>query len=202
MNIDNRRRGFSLIAVIVISLAGMALLGGLFYTFQSMSGRTQNVTSRSTTYNMLQDGVEQGKAFLKDVMMDETEALRRKAGTILSVSDLLICPKGSTTTPIGHIVKSADVHIGADKGVLNVYIYDMQYKKEDIGTGITPAARAELPPMMLVGGKNWEEIEYEGDDDDSAASINIGAYTIRATFTSGNGEVKTIETAVVQAVGK
>jgi hypothetical protein len=218
MNINNRRRGFSLIAVLVISLAGMALLGGLFYTFQSMSGRTQDVMSQSTTYNTLQDGVEQGKAFLKDEMMKGTEALwwsksGEKSKSIKNVSDLLICSVSSTgaKTPIGHVVKSADVKVGADKGVLNVYIYDMQYEPDDIDPDIAPAARAELPPMMSVnsgggGGSDMEGAEASdtdaGGDEGGGPSINAGAYVIRATLTRANGEAKTIETAVVQAAGE
>ena len=59
------RRGFSLIVVLLVSLAGLSLLGGIVYMIDTSSGSSRFSVSQDMEYNVMQQGVEEGKAELR-----------------------------------------------------------------------------------------------------------------------------------------
>ena len=59
------RRGFSLIVVLLVLLAGLSLLGGIVYMIDTSSGSSRFSVSQDMEYNVMQRGVEEGKAELR-----------------------------------------------------------------------------------------------------------------------------------------
>ena len=194
------RRAFSLIAVLVIALAGMALVGGILYTFNSFSGASRQVTSDSFEYNLLQEATERGKADVRDKILaieppanpTEFEAnnpdkrpMKWKDGKaegskIGSPNDLLINLKEIANPQVTHITTGA----GGARGVLTLYIFDMEYStSNDLAPSLSDNDRAQLPPA----------IQSEAD--------TAGTYLIRAVFVDDDtGVEKSIETAIVQSM--
>jgi hypothetical protein len=147
-----KKRAFSLIAVLIIALAGMALVGGILYTFEAFSGASRQVTSSSWEYNILQDAVEQGKAFVREQMLSlgpDDKPLSGKTGKIEGLEDLLIRDDDGTTI-IGHLIKDKPINERGLHGKLNLYIYSMNYKSEDIDSSISPTDKALLPPSIIL----------------------------------------------------
>ncbi|MDR1650861.1 MAG: hypothetical protein LBR87_03660, partial [Synergistaceae bacterium] len=60
-----RRRGFSLIVVLIVSLLGLAIVGATVQMTFLSSGAGRFAASGVDKYNFLQDAVEEGKAHLK-----------------------------------------------------------------------------------------------------------------------------------------
>jgi uncharacterized membrane protein YgcG len=182
-----KRRGFSLVAVVIIAIAGMALVGGILYTFQAFSGSARQVISSSWVYNDLQEGVEYGKAFLRERMLDPTldEKLSWKQGVtdttqIATVDDLLIRDVSAPYAQIGHIVRDKDINEKGVKGKLNVYIYAMGYKSGDVSSSISADQRAKLPPTIVLkptdgdGGINDDKSKPADLDAGSGGSVAGG----------------------------
>jgi hypothetical protein len=208
-----RRPAFSLVAVLILAIAGMAVIGGVMYTFDAFSGSARMTVSGTTEYNVLQDAVERGKSFLREEMTKTgvTVALRAAPPSqITSHRDLLIQDSG---TVIGHFVVSEDMKgLGGHQsiGVLNVYIYDMQYDPATVNPGMTDAERAALPPSLnltATGSSGGVEDGTPGGlggggGGSGGPTTSAGAYLIRATLVREDGRQKSIETALVQAVGE
>jgi hypothetical protein len=215
-----KRRGFSLIAVLIIAVAGMALVGGILYTFQAFSGSARQVISSSWVYNDLQEGVEQGKAFLREKILaldpgtDKVLTWKPDSGThIDELEDLLICD--TSGTPIGHIVHK-NINEKGVNGTMDVYIYAMGYTSSDIAPGIDAAERAKLPPIIEVNSVPTGDCDCGGNGDGmcpcyescscsssptGGPSAEAGAYLIRAVFKDDDtGVEKSIETALVQSM--
>ncbi|MDR0649440.1 MAG: hypothetical protein LBF92_08920, partial [Synergistaceae bacterium] len=178
------RRAFSLIAVLVIALAGMALVGGILYTFNSFSGASRQVTSDSFEYNLLQEATERGKAYVRDKILaidptafeasnPDKRPMKWKDGKaegskIGSPNDLLINLKEIDNPQVTHITAGA----GGARGDLTLYIFDMEYASTDLAPGLTPDERAQLPPAIQSGA-------------DTA-----GTYLIRAVFVDSDTGVE------------
>jgi hypothetical protein len=211
-----RRRAFSLIAVLVIAIAGLALVGGILHTFQAFSGASMQVMSSSWEYNYLQEAVEQGKAFLRDQILaldpSTSEPLKWKQSEtdkISNLRDLLI--RDRSGNPIGHRINDRPISEKGLDGTLNLYIYSMAYVSDDFHSSLTDAQKAQLPPSLIVnsgpgGGEMMESTpEDPGEEVSGPAptgpSTAAAAYLIRATFTDkATGNEKSIETAIVQSM--
>ncbi|MDR0615270.1 MAG: hypothetical protein LBG29_00525 [Synergistaceae bacterium] len=208
-----KRRAFSLIAVIAIAIAGLALVGGILYTFQAFSGASMQVTSSSWEYNFLQEAVEQGKAFLRNQTLslepgtDEPLTWKESdSDKIENLTDLLIRDKDGKQ--IGHLT-SRNINERGLNGTLNLYIYSMAYTSDDISVSIPAEDRAQLPPSFPIyssgAESEWEEGPLEPGaiitSDDIGTSGGEAAYLIRATFTDNvTHSEKSIETAIVQSM--
>ncbi|MDR1516192.1 MAG: hypothetical protein LBS45_10910 [Synergistaceae bacterium] len=165
-----KRRAFSLIAVLIIALAGMALVGGILYTFEAFSGASRQTTSSSWEYNILQEAVEHGKAFVREQTLalipdDDLPLTWKESDTdkISSLSSLLI--RGKDGTQIGHLIKNYPINEKGLNGTLNLYIYSMGYTSDDIDdSALSASDRALLPPSIIMpeGGGGDGDSEPEG----------------------------------------
>jgi hypothetical protein len=138
-----RRQAFSLIAVLIIAIAGLALVGGILYTFQAFSGASRQAMSASREYNLLQEAVEQGKALVRERMLarnpDEGPLMRKShPAPITTLEDLLI--QEPQEFPIDK---------NGLKGTLKLYIYAMDYTSDDVA-GLSDSEKALLPPSLIL----------------------------------------------------
>jgi hypothetical protein len=193
-----------LIVVLLISLAGMSILGGTMYMFNAFASSARVSVDEGDIYNVLQTEVEFAKAALRQNMRNTAEPPHwTPPGPINSVEDL----------SIGVGAKSGvQKSFGTRGGTLSVRIYDMQYAQSDLNPALTDEQIAQLPPpLFFVGGSGGSLDGADPTDPDGAegstgpggpaASDNGGVYLIRATIRFDDGEEKTIETAIVQAIG-
>jgi flagellar basal body-associated protein FliL len=206
-DISGGKSGFSLITVLMISLVGMFLVGGMMYTFQSFAGKSAVVLSDTVLNNILEDGVERGKAALKARMMNTDPPPRWTDKPGLGVSsdidsvETLLLEDGTVYTATQNLFgKTANI---------TVEIFDMQYDPEENAVNITDPEELKLIPhsLMLSASKDkdvyTDDIIWEpGGHETTFIDVdNGGAYLIRATLEvldSGNREVKILEAAVVQ----
>jgi hypothetical protein len=212
-----KRRAFSLIAVLVIALAGMALVGGILYTFNSFAGASRQVTSDSWEYNILQEAVEQGKTYVREEMLKLDITKNDKPLTwkendsdkVYAIDNLLIRASTGTHPQTGHYIHRTVNERGLN-GTLDLYIYAMDYTSSDVAIS-SAAERASLPPMLVLspntgrGGSGAVETGTPSDTDDEEnkelEQPDAAAYLIRAVFVDGNtGVEKSIETAVIQSM--
>jgi hypothetical protein len=211
-----KRRAFSMIAVVIIAVSGMALVGGILYTFNSFAGASRQSTSESWEYNVLQEAVEQGKAIVRERMLDEnaTEPLTwlKPSNGINDFRDLrVISPDGTLIPTPMNVTKISGRDLG---GTLSMYILAMDYDPKynpngDLDPGIAPAAKALLPPSLKITGTGNSIVDGEAlgeddpnDTDDPGKSGRSAAYLIRAVFVDDNGAEKSIETAIVQSMSE
>lgn len=198
--VNKSSRGFSLVTVLIVCIVGIALLGGIFYMFGGFVPASGVAQAHNAEYNVLQQGVERGKAILRDRMdnLDPPPRWTDKPGatpTIDSV-DMLLIPNG----------KVIDENVGRDRllgksGRLVVQIYDAQYDATLIN--ITDSDElAKLPPSLIIPAQaSWDPpnpLDPDKADTTSGISGNAGAYLIRATLDI-DGEVRVFDSAVIQS---
>ncbi|MDR1019238.1 MAG: hypothetical protein LBL73_00640 [Synergistaceae bacterium] len=218
---SGKRRAFSLIAVLVIALAGMALVGGILYTFNSFAGASRQVTSDSWEYNILQEAVEQGKTYVREEMIkhgnnggDEPLTWKENdSAKVGAIDDLLIRSPAGGHSQTGHYIHRTVNERGLN-GTLDLYIYAMGYTSSDVAPTLSPAERALLPPMMSPlppnggGGGSGGVLtatplgtNSDEDEEPDEYKLDIAAYLIRAVFVDADtGAEKSIETAVIQSM--
>jgi hypothetical protein len=227
-----KRAGFSLLTVLIISIAVMSLLGGVMFMFNSFAGGSRVAVSDADVYNTLQTEIEAARAILKMEMSalsgDERPWHQLDAGDKISALADLEPTDGLGNKVNDSLPNGVPRRIGARTGTLVVKIYDMSYEDGNIPTSAADAGLSqadyeklisELPPRFLFVEGEEENPDKEpleptyheptetpespgsGGGGGGSAAANGGVYLIRATITFGDGESKTIETAVVQAVG-
>ncbi len=169
--------GFSLIAVLIIAVIGMALIGVTFYIYESSVGQGAITMQRSQEYNAMQAGMEEAKSVLV-ARCDNLDPVPKwydgkAAGSkIGSPGDLVI--------KNGTLFK--DVKIKGENVQVKIEILDAAYSESDLNGTVTQEEL--MPPGLRI---------TEGTQDHLA----IGAYLIRATLTI-DGETKRLETLVYQ----
>ena len=204
------KRGFYLIAVLIISMVGMAMVGGMLYSFQTFTGGARVVFSDTAVNNILEDGVEKGRAILK-ARMNNTDPPPRwmdkdglDADSPIPDVDTLLLDDG--------IVYEADLSgrdLAGKTGSVRVEIFDMQYDPAKNEVQITDQEELmRLPHSFMIKGsyEDWIQRNPKSEGGEvtgtsGASPVNAGAYLIRATLEIESGvdrEVKTLETAVVQ----
>ncbi|MDR1651649.1 MAG: hypothetical protein LBR87_07660 [Synergistaceae bacterium] len=196
--LSRKKSGFSLIAVLIISLIGLAAVGAALQFANVSSGAGTMSSALSVKYNILQDAVEEGKARLKRSMdnLDPPHRYFDKASvpedTVITQSDMLLLadeytvpgevsprPLGYREVPLGR-GDLTRLGIPGDSGELVVRIYDMQYDPEkiaEVGTEsgqIAPAELALLPPSVSVLGADDFEIGITTDAPDYDRTIGHG----------------------------
>lgn len=175
--LQSAHAGFSLIAVLVIAVIGMALLGVAFYIYESSVGQASVTIQRSLEYNAMQAGLERAKSELVS-MCDHMNSVPRwydvsgSPTTISSPDDLVI--EGGTFTET--------VNVSGENAQLVVQIFDAGYSESSLASSITDEML--MPPGMQITGAT-EDSKY------------IGSYLIRASLTV-RGETKRLETLVFQ----
>jgi hypothetical protein len=74
------RAGFSLIAVLILSVTAMSLLAGMMYMFEAFAGSARVSVNEADVYNTLQSEIEMAKGVLKVEMEGMTDAPRNILG--------------------------------------------------------------------------------------------------------------------------
>jgi hypothetical protein len=206
---QKKRAGFSLILVLLISLCGAALLGGVMYMIEGFAGATRTTIRKEEIYIRMQDEVEKAKATLKLAMDTATTPLQMTPipiGTkINSLDDLIVQSGGS---PFG--IVNDNITVGGLSGTLSVRIYDMQYPASQVNDSDEDLV-ASLPPCMeslVLTGSGVVSGPLDGGTSEIGGALpelsgggSAGAYLIRATVELSNGSRDTIETAIIQSIG-
>jgi hypothetical protein len=217
-----RKRGFSLMAVLIISVLGLAIVGATLQIVVSSSGAGRASSAASVKYNLLQNAVEEGKSALRSSMDNLDPPLRYEnyASTptpVLHSADDLLVNKDFGTGAKG-IAKTTNLSkfdlgrlgITGNGGTLTVAIYDMQYPPNKIDPSLTDLEIINrIPPSIeLTAASNWHvgesyQSHKERKDDNSAFVENNGVYLVRAELTLFNKnrppEVTVLDTAVIQS---
>jgi hypothetical protein len=216
-----KKRGFSLIFVLILSVVAFSIVGGIFQFVVNSGGAGRIASSSDGRYNLLQDSAELGKAALKK-MMDNTDPPPRfsdydkyegatppsgitSADQLLINVDLYGHGKGVIARRNLSSFELGRRGIVGPGGVLEVKIYDMQYKDKYISATISDAERIKLPPAIVLKGVDpWKligDIKNVEEYDNSASgegSTNTGAYLVRSVLTVG-GRESILDTAVFQS---
>jgi hypothetical protein len=215
--LNGKNRGFSLLVVLVISMIALALTGALLQVSTNSAGVGRSNSAKDVKYNILQGGIEQGKAELGRIVKnaDEIPKYTDKYGgaeptEIASVATLLI-EKGEVVTETWTKSRLGRLGIAGDSATFKVRIYDMQYKPElvpSVDSGkITLKEMGLLPPSMTVSGgvpSGSDGTVWDPDDDGTipgsggGSSTNAGVYLIRASLEIG-GRDYLLDSAVIQS---
>ncbi|MDR1508741.1 MAG: hypothetical protein LBS53_03810 [Synergistaceae bacterium] len=208
-----RKRGFSLIVVLILSLVSLAILGVTLQHAMGSGGAGRISSSSSGRYNLLQNSVEEGRAELKRIMSTDVSPPRfqkfnDEGFKISAADDLLIDvdPSGLGTGVISRENVSpaelAGMGIIGKNGAIEVKIYDMQYNGDSISESITDAERKKLPPSIVIAVSPWKVIgnikDVVEDDSNKWRESNTGVYLVRAALTV-DGRESVIDTAVFQS---
>jgi type II secretory pathway pseudopilin PulG len=224
-----RKKGFSLIAVMIISLVNLAIMGVALQFAVSSSGGGRVNSAMAVKYNLLHSALEEGKARLKESMDNETLPIPRwytgKEGidenTPIEYADMLLLSGdlGERTVTLWDADNKMErLGIFGEIGVLTVKIYDMQYKPESVAENVRDLQL--LPPSMLLTAnrkknpEKYTEVKAPGTGIDSERQIsgppdNMGAYLIRAALSVYSKDTDenpihtwSLETSVIQANNK
>ena len=219
-----RKKGFSLIAVMIISLINLAIMGVALQFAVSSSGGGRVNSAMAMKYNLLQSALEDGKALLKKSMDNDgpphsylhngidTSSITRPDMLLLTDSPSPADYPG-VDFPLGHaitkpMVKSDLKRIGifGDSGELTVKIYDMQYKPESVAENVEDLQ--SMPPSMPLPTNYEDYKEVSGLEGRSGPKPQFrpndrGVYLIRAALTVRDAAGTPIhtwsrETAVIQ----
>jgi hypothetical protein len=218
----SRRAAFSLVTVLLISVAGVSLLGAILYTFSTFAAASRVTVFKDIEYNSIQNEIEKAKALLTNKMKERTtpltldhhklEKLKDAGGKITTVDDILV--SDSSDSAFGKWDDIAWSH-GDESGTLSVRIYDMLYD-EYHNESMIPANAAEagmseeaferlisdLPPALsLKRARREDEANPLHPDEFNEADPVSGVYLIRAALVLDSGEKKLIETDVIQSAG-
>jgi hypothetical protein len=226
--LNRGRKGFSIIGVLLISVACVTVAGITISLLDSSSGAGRASTGSAVVYNYLQEAVEEGKAILKK-SMDNTNPPPKytdKAGVTdgtwidESVTLLLSDTPSGISHPLGHAI-NRDLSQAALKGKgisgsggnLLVRIYDMQYKPDRVTIPLEQTTDLSLlpPSLKISGGGSWGNalVDAIGPDEEplndgsgTGDASNAGVYMVRATLTvnGASGAKKwMLESAVIQS---
>jgi hypothetical protein len=216
-----KRRGFSLIVVLILSLVTLAIISGVFQYATGSGGIGRIASSSAGRYNLLQDSAETGKAELKKMMDTDDPSdpafLPRYSGfnaepplAISLADDLLIdvnphgLGKGVIARENLSSLELGRMGIVGGSGVMEVKIYDMQYDASLVDDSIASAEKIKLPPATPIKiPARWKlvgEIKdvVQKDIDPGADSLYVGAYLVRAVLTVGDRE-SFLDTAIFQS---
>ena len=198
-----RRRAFSLIMVLIIFLIGVSVSGGVMYMVSTYAGGARSGVALEAGYNVMQDGLEQGKTVLKERLAALTSGDMPPKWTDVKGSSYKIKVMEDLLIRSGDIIVDRSVpakDLGGRSGKLSVKIYDLQYKISDIDTSLSNAERMKLPPLMNVKGNVGGATKTIGPGEEvpSGAANNVGVYLIRSSL-KVDGDEKALESVVVQS---
>lgn len=225
-----KHAGFSLVVVLIISLIGLAVVGLALQFAVTSSGSARTAAANAVKYNMLQHGVEEGKAKLKEKMTPAVPEdaprfadydLKDTANPnywITSLDQLLIdCDLDDDAGTRNGIVRAENLtpselgRLGifgntGSGGVFTVAIYDMQYEPgRIIPSSMTETEYGKLPPSIPIKSAGRRP-SSPGDTDHNAEAFtadpdDAGMYLVRATLVIDDEE-SILDTAVLQANNK
>ena len=213
---NNKNRGFSLLVVLIVSAIAMTFMGALLNASVNAAGAGRVNSARVAKYNILQNGVEQGKAALMQIVYAApqipkyTDKYGGSEPSEIDNLDMLLIDDGEVLTETWTKSKLGRLGIAGDSATFKIRIYDMQYKPglvPSVASGkITPKEVASLPPAVTITGKTSSSVAnaLDPDEDGTIAGLSggspadAGIYLIRASLEIGARDYS-IDTAVIQS---
>jgi hypothetical protein len=189
--------------VLLVSLCGMFITGGVLSMFGIFSGSARRSVSSDMVYNFLEEEVEKAKGALKMEMGGRKLALRRNlnGGHPASLKDLEVLRDDGS--PFWS-VDDSHILVAGKNGTLTVRVYDMQYDPADI-TSIRAEDRHLLPPAIMGMNASAGEMDPDGYSEPGKAAstlpgdpLNTGVYLIRASIQMPGEAARSVEVAVTQ----
>jgi hypothetical protein len=188
---------------LLVAICGTAMLGGMLVMGGKFAAQSTVSKRSAEAYNILQEEMERGKAVLKQAMSGVDAPLRKRIGAITTLSALLVY---DGPNPLYDV--SRKIRLSGRNAELKAAIYDMGYEMSDIPANPTAEFLASLPQSLVLTAQAGlsDGVALGVDQIDASAAIasggtDAGAYVIRATITYADGTSRTMETAVLQAVG-
>ena len=202
-----RREGFSLILVLIIFLIGVSVSGGVMYMVSTYAGGERSSIMTEAGYNVMQDGLEQGKTILRERLgalgsgdlPPRWTDVKGASYKLKNMEDLLIAD--------GKVIDGRAVsakELGGRGGRLSVKIYDLQYLPADLDPALSNDVTAlmKMPPSMNLSVRSDAGGLATIDQGDASrvgsATVNVGVYLISSSLTVG-GDEKSLESVVVQS---
>jgi hypothetical protein len=212
------KKGFSLLIVLIIVMVGLAIVGAAIQIMVGGSGSSRVSSAKDAKYNLLQDGIERGKAAINKIMDNDDDPPRYFTGesepdvAITRVDQLLIKVDNPSIPIKGGVVvdetldrqRLGRLGIMGDSARLKVKIYDMQYSAKNVA-GMSKEELNLIPPSMTVDASlkgsvsdgsafDLEDIPAQVD----APAKNVGTYLIRASLEIGGTET-VMDSVIIQA---
>jgi hypothetical protein len=212
------KKGFSLLVILIIAMVGLAIAGAAFQITVAGSGNARVSSAKDAKYNLLQDGIERGKAAINKIMDNDADPPRYFTGesepdvAITRVDQLLIKTDDASIPIKGGVVvvetlnrqRFGRLGIMGDNARLKVKIYDMQYSAKNVA-GMSDEELKLIPPSMTVSANSGGTVVdgATSDPEDIPASVaapakNVGVYLIRASLEIGETET-VMDSVVIQA---
>jgi hypothetical protein len=185
---------------------------GVTLQFVMSSGGAGRMTNAANAkYNLLQDGIEDGRAKLREIMDNKDPIPRHPKAdwttdyTITDLNELVISPDGVVkTAAISHsnLGRMGIMDPGGAGGTMSVMIYDMQYDPDTISGSMPDDDKMRLPPSIRIDASLWgtpPELDHVDEALKIGASAqNTGVYLIRSTL-STDKRITILDTAVLQS---
>ena len=194
-----RRKGFSLLTVLILGLISMAIVGAALGTVDRFSGAGRVTNHSGDVYNILQSEIERARATLKAEMLSRKDAVRCGpfgTGFIRSIEDIEVLKDDA---PFWR-VDDDNKRVGGMTGKVRVRIYDLRYSPKSVDPDATDEDMAELPLSavdLLRGTTAGDDGPIQSGTSSGGAS-GAGVYLIRATVTFANGDCNKIDVALIQ----
>jgi hypothetical protein len=215
----NRREGFSLIAVLIIGLVGLAMIAAAIQMTTADAGVGRSSSNANARYNLLSSEIEKERAKLKEIFENPhtVSAPPRRASlsshsTIANSADLLI-----DGYPISADLSQSDLArygISGKNGELTVCIYDILYEASEVDPSSTEENRNALPQSLPLsapsvpdsvdpfdpgGGGGGGGSSSGGGGSATATGVpdNAGSYLIRTSLKVDGANAGSLSLALV-----
>ena len=164
-----KRPGLSLVLVVVVAIAGMALLGVSFLLFENFTHRSFRTMGGIEEINAMDEGIERGRLALQELIDDSTnmpQAVFKNSasGQITSSDDLKVAESDGSTDPWE--TDAIQINTAAGETVtLTIELFDVMYEEGDLDATVTAntadarALRATLPPAMDLAAATLGDID-------------------------------------------
>ena len=219
-----KRKGFSLIVVLIVAIIGLAIVGTMVQMTVTSGGGGRVSSASGTKYNFMQDAVEKGKAALKESMNHTGDAPRfvgyysTTPPVIAELDHLLISqdfppisgnPDGIVEDRAVSKAELGRLGIAGNGGTMLVKIYDMQYPTDPSILTLSSSSPDfnRLPPsIILTTEEEWDDIPTAAPPwwkaiYSKATPDSNGVYLVRAVLTIG-GKETVLDSSVVQSTNK
>ena len=195
LRLRTSRSGFSLVTLLVVMLAGMALLGATFYIHDSFTNRTFLSVDHLGEKNYMDEAMEIGRAelvkLIEDYPGDELPVAYFKnektvnPGTIEKVDDLIPVDKdGDKWSRESYTRRISDEDVIS----IDIQLYDVLYTSDDIDEDELETLQTVLPPgfsgdflSSMAGGGGRRAITAPTDESGLSEQFSSGEAMSDAT---------------------
>jgi hypothetical protein len=190
------RRGFSLIAVLLISLVVLIAVGAVMQIVIVNAGAGRTASAVNREYNFLVGEVERARTWIIE-NLDNSVIPPRLSGKPSG-------PGTTITTADDLLVLSLDAG-GGSGAVTTVEIYDMWYAASDVSDTIDQAEVNRLPPAVTLSGTAGDKNDEASPEPDEGkeegggppGAGEAGAYLIRASLEIDGIPSGTVDLALI-----